>query len=235
MFNGQFGKQRFSLNVSEEMEIAVTASFSDSLKNVSGFGLKIIIEENLFDSLNERVRITPTIPVKSVVKDSLMQRSDIYTGMIVKEKYYEEMSNRSSAVVFPAIKELFEDKFESDVYLGKNIDIKSGVIYGKEELGCIPTVYKDVKITYLATDNLYCKAYSTVLDEETMFISVSIPSGGVLEIDSDTFDVFLNGENVLNLHDGSWLFLDREVVSISIDTGTGGGLEGSLLYEERYL
>lgn len=66
-------------------------------------------------------------------------------------------------------------------------------------------------------------------------ITVSIPPGGELRIDSETFRVLLDGENVLHEQHGSWIKLSREVLYVDIEAATGGDLTGGLLYQERWL
>ena len=56
-----------------------------------------------------------------------------------------------------------------------------------------------------------------------------------LRIDSDTFRVLLNGENVLDKQSGDWLMLSRDLLYLDIESAIGNGLSGNLIYTERYL
>ena len=64
---------------------------------------------------------------------------------------------------------------------------------------------------------------------------IAIPPGGEIRIDSDTFRVLLDGENILYAQEGDWINVAREVLYLDIESATGGALEGSITYQERYL
>lgn len=67
-------------------------------------------------------------------------------------------------------------------------------------------------------------------------IDVTIPPGSTLIIDSENYNVLLDGENVIDKHSGDWLDeLTRNTFDITLGSGVVGDLEGSLLYTERYL
>ena len=70
---------------------------------------------------------------------------------------------------------------------------------------------------------------------EQVSVTVTIPPGGELRIDSDTFRVLLNGENVLDKQSGDWLMLSRDLLYLDIESAIGNGLSGNLIYTERYL
>ena len=80
-------------------------------------------------------------------------------------------------------------------------------------------------------------ALSGAISEETesLSISIAIPPGGELRIDSDTFTVTLNGENILYAQLGDWVNVSRDLLRLDIESGSGGDLSGSLIYTERYL
>lgn len=66
-------------------------------------------------------------------------------------------------------------------------------------------------------------------------INVSIPPGGELRIDSNAFTAMLEGENVLHEYHGQWVHFDRNTSSLIIHAGTGGELDGELLYNWRFI
>ena len=67
-------------------------------------------------------------------------------------------------------------------------------------------------------------------------VDVTIPAGGVLIIDSDNFNVLLNGQNAIDKQRGDWLDeLARNTFDISITSAGASSLVGSILYTERYL
>lgn len=72
-------------------------------------------------------------------------------------------------------------------------------------------------------------------DTEYIEISVPIPAGGKLVIDSENYTVTLNGENVLHAQSGAWLMLDRDVQSVKIIFPSRVRADAYLEYKERFL
>lgn len=69
--------------------------------------------------------------------------------------------------------------------------------------------------------------------QEIIDINVTIPPGGELVIDSDTYTVTLGGINVLHLHSGVWLYIDDSVVDVLVSAG-GGSPTATVTYAERW-
>lgn len=77
---------------------------------------------------------------------------------------------------------------------------------------------------------------STVnLSQQTFIANVTIPAHGRLIIDSNVFNMLLNGQNAIHLQKGDWIDIDRKTIYLDITSGTGGNLSGSIIYQERYL
>ena len=99
--------------------------------------------------------------------------------------------------------------------------------------------------SYASADILWHEAYADALTSlasvvkdiliDPLLYEVTIPPGGELRIDSDTFRVLLNGENVLDKQSGDWLMLSRDLLYLDIESAIGNGLSGNLIYTERYL
>lgn len=235
MFGGQFSHTRFGLPSSDDLEIVVSASFSDTLKEVTGFGVVTTVEEAFFDGLNTSARATASLPTKFQSSDSLKGNFDALGGVTVSFAPMDMLLARVDAVINPAVSENFTWELNASIWATKDIIFGKGAIYAKDELTSTGYASKDIVHAQVLTDMLNAYASTVILYITTVFVDVSIPPGGTLEIDSDTYDVILNGENILNLHSGEWLFFDRSIVTVSVDSGTGGVLEGKVLYKERYL
>jgi len=85
-----------------------------------------------------------------------------------------------------------------------------------------------------------------IFELEIAEIRVLIPPGGTLVIDSDNdaLTATLHGNNagsasnvsnVLHLYHGTWIRLDRRSYQIDIHAATGGNLETTINYEDRFL
>lgn len=70
-------------------------------------------------------------------------------------------------------------------------------------------------------------------------LSLVIPPGATLVIDSENYTVLLDGENVLEAHSGAWPTLSRDLYDIVVEpVGVPEGserLEKKILYTEKYL
>jgi len=78
-------------------------------------------------------------------------------------------------------------------------------------------------------------ASSETIRFDSAEINVVIPPGGELRIDSDAFNVLLNGENAIHLYRGDWIHFARNLQSLNVSTGTGNALSGEVVYVERFL
>ena len=107
------------------------------------------------------------------------------------------------------------------------------------------TAVSDVQITTMTGSTSYTGVYqysltrfslneSDMRDLQGCLLHVTLNPGDELRLNSEDFTATLNGENVLHLQEGEWIRMSRDVSAMSI-TGNGGELNGSLIYEERWL
>ena len=238
MFNSRFSLTPFSLRTEEEFDLEISVSFSDSLKNVSGFGVSIIVSQNMYDSLMNYTKSIASIIAEFSSSDSLKGTFDGFVGIVLDFNELSNLSSKSNIIKNIEHNQKIEESLESKCYMSKDMFIgqgNAGVIFFDEKFLYSIAISKDLVYNLIVTDLLGCKVSSVILESEKITINATIPANGRLEIDSDDFTVLLNGENALHLHSGEWLFLDREIESILIDSGTGGELTGSVIYNERYL
>lgn len=238
MFNSRFSLTPFSLRAEEEFDLEISVSFSDSLKNVSGFGVSIIVSQNMYDSLMNYTKSIASIIAEFSSSDSLKGTFDGFVGIVLDFNELSNLSSKSSIIKNIEHNQKIEESLESKCYMSKDMFIgqgNAGVIFFDEKFLYSIAISKDLVYNLIVTDLLSCDVTSVILENEKITINATIPANGRLEIDSDDFTVLLNGENALHLHSGEWLFLDREIESILIDSGTGGELTGSVIYNERYL
>ena len=238
MFNSRFSLTPFSLRAEEEFDLEISVSFSDSLKNVSGFGVSIMVSEKMYDSLMNLTKAISSIIAEFNSSDSLQGTFNVFAGILLDFNELSSLSSKSNIIKNIEHNQKIEESLESKCYMSKDMFIgqgNAGVIFFDEKFLYSIAISKDLVYNLIVTDLLSCDVASVILENEKITINATIPANGRLEIDSDDFTVLLNGENALHLHSGEWLFLDREIESILIDSGTGGELTGSIIYNERYL
>lgn len=97
----------------------------------------------------------------------------------------------------------------------------------------------------LSVDHIYAAAFRTIVDAQvtTMLfdityavIDVDLPPGSTLVIDSDSYTVLLDGENIIDRHSGAWLRLNRHIFDVVIEGAEDtAGLQTQILYQEKWL
>lgn len=232
MFGSRFGHLRFSLRSDSVREFSINANFRDSLKSLAGFGLLVPIVEAYFDGVSGTATLTPTIPMQFDAQDFLKASVDVIGGVVVAFSGESSLNGTSSFIKNIGIVEPLTDSLICKPYVGKDIHFSESFSTVFKNTA---NVVKNLVVAQVSTDILNANISTVVLENIVFKANVTIPPGGTLEIRSDTYDLFLNGENILHLQKGDWIFLDRDVVALQVDSGTGGELEGGILYNERYL
>lgn len=232
MFGSRFGHLRFSLRADSARDFPVTAIFKDSLKSLAGFGLLIPISEAYFDGVSGTATLIPTIPMEFNAQDLLKADVDIIGGVVIEFSGESSLNSKSAFVKDIHVVEPLSDVLNCTPYAGKNIHFSESL---SAKLKNKTTAVKNLVVAQVSTDILNSTVSTVILENIIFKANVTIPPDGTLEIRSDTYDLFLNGENILHLQEGDWIFLDRDVVTLQVDSGTGGELEGRILYNERYL
>lgn len=235
MFNSRFDYLRFGLQADEGQDIAIVADFSDALRNVSGSGSLIEVDLALFDCLQIESRITPTYPTTFSASTQLQTLLNLIGGVVIDASFEGLVSYRAEAVKDVAASENYADALSADVYVGKDTPIEGRHSRLSDSLQGKSQVVKDIISQLLLTSILHSIVSTVILEAYSLTISVELPAGSTLEIRSDTYDVYLDGVNILHLHKGDWIFLDRDVVAVEVDSGTGGEIQGQVMYNERYL
>lgn len=235
MYGGNFGHTRFGLATQGSLDIPIAASFSDSLKSMAGFGVTLIVTESLFDSLGESIRLTATTPISFGAGDTLKANVEAIGGVVIETKLLDKLSSKSVAIKNIETDHELKDGLLGRSYLGKDMHLVNNPVELMDSLSGTLSAVKDLPVVELLSDILNCDVSTVILENDIFLLNVTVPAGGLLEINSDTFEVFLNGENILQLQDGEWVFLSRDVTAIQVDSGTGGALTGQVLYQERYL
>jgi len=93
----------------------------------------------------------------------------------------------------------------------------------------------NVAAELIFTELLTLRADASAQEEQVLLVRVTVPVGSELRIDSENYTVTLDGENILHLQEGDWLAAERGLVSLMVDSGTKGQMEGQLVVRERYL
>lgn len=66
-------------------------------------------------------------------------------------------------------------------------------------------------------------------------ITVIIPAGSKLVIDTGRFTAYLDGKNVVDRYEGAWPLLSPDMAQFQIEVGEGSDIQGEVFYREVYL
>lgn len=231
MFGGRFGLTKYSLGKTD-LDVKSRVRFHFALMAAAGVGKNIPERVNFYGELAGKVTLTPGVPGSFRAEAALQGDArivcsipSVFRGQAALSGSLVTGKNIYTHVDFPW-------KLLADVWLGKNIFVRESFFSGLQAglwLG------KNLYQLFAASEILHMIAALYTLDNEVMELAVEIPPGGRLYIDCDNFNVLLNGENVLHLHKGDWIRLDRDVIRLTLDSGTGGPLNGNLVVKERFL
>lgn len=159
------------------------------------------------------VGISETMTATETVSAKVALAHDMYDGMDAHEDVTAQVALGLNAVdAFYA-----QEAVKARVALGLTLNEKMNAV---EYVNCV------------------ISAHATAID--ALILSVSIPPGATLVLNSDNYTAKLisaNGaeENVLHLVDGEWIYLDRRAVELAVNTGTGDALISTVTYRERWL
>lgn len=66
-------------------------------------------------------------------------------------------------------------------------------------------------------------------------LNVTIPPGGVLVIDSDNFNMYLDGQDVIAKHSGAWVSVNRDTRDILIENPLNANLITNIMFTEKFI
>lgn len=231
MFGGRFGLTKYSLGKTD-LDVKSKVRFHFALMTAAGVGKNIPERVNFHAGLMGKVTLTPGIPGSFRAEAAL--RVDARIVCNIPSVFRGQAALKGGVGLGKNIytRSDFPFRLRADAWLGKNMYARESFPVG---LQASLWLGKNLYQGFAASEILHTVAALYTLENEIMEIAVEIPPGGRLYIDCDNFNVLLNGENVLHLHKGDWIRLDRDVIRFTLDSGTGGPLNGNLVVKERFL
>lgn len=227
----RFNLSRFSLGNAKNT-IAVGATFVESMNSVAG--IAIPVPATAFFNTGLRGTSRGSIMVKSAMTlfSELSAACSAYANIIVRSAMTETVSQASAAVKNLVRGAELTDTLMASGYGSKNIPLRETEL---DMLSANVVGVKNIQAQALVAEILTALAGGIKQATERTTITIALPPGAELRIDSGTFRVLLDGENILYAQSGDWLMLSRELLYLDIESATGGELSGNMIYTERYL
>ncbi len=232
MFGGKFSRVRFSLGADSAI-LQTTIYLIEDFRSMVGTGANLIssgstLYEYVLGSLKTGIGIPSVVSVYEEVQaeaknipailGTIHIAEDMRCLVFLIENIYSEIQEK--------------EQVNGIFLIAQNLYLSSRL---SEKINKKLDIVQDVLNTLQLTEIVNGMIYSTILERLLMEIHVTIPPGGELRINTETFTVTLNGENVLHLHSGDWPTLSRKLVTLLIDSGTAGTLEGEMIFSNRWL
>lgn len=172
-----------------------------------------LLEVTSSESLNSHANIVYNKVLEIETNESL--NTNFYLGMLMNKSFTNTFN------------------LNTNFYLGMLITPKPMVL--SNSLCTNITLTINMFKSYIFSELLNCEVLVDFLEYIICNIDVTLYPGHELRIDSDLFNVMLNGQNAIHLQRGDWIYLDRNSTELLLEAGTGGRLDGQIIYQERYL
>ena len=228
----RFSATRFSLTDSAGGTIPVDISFSTDLKAVSGASVFVLFGLSMAETTWGVGR--GTISVASAFRAEVLLDGDcaMVANVVIAPSVAEVLGSNSEGCKDTKIVGEMSSAVHSNAWAGKNIPSE---YQGISRAGSLSSGSKNVLSAMFTSEVATTVSDAGKLATTRATVMVAIPPGGELRIDSDTFRVLLDGENILYAQEGDWIRVARETLYLDIESATGGKMEGRMTYQERYL
>lgn len=227
----RYSLHRYSLG-SADNRIEANATFISTLNAVAGAAVPI--ESTVFFGIQAQMvsRVTASLPAEFVGNSSLSASAKMNANIVSEQMFSCEFSQESIGCKDIYNVAEFNDALRSFAYIARDLYSKMDA---NSRLNSNAYGSKNFDMEHLFATALTTLTAAGTQETEIASIEVTIPPGAELRIDSDAFTVTLNGENILYLQSGAWLNVSRDLLRLDIESASGNGLTGTLVYTERYL
>jgi hypothetical protein len=235
MFDGRYSLTRFSLQSAEdnESDILFTVEFVDTFSGLIGFGTDIEISAQYYDEFNGSFDLSVGLMYNLLLSDEFHVNSFyFYKYIFITNSFSDQFG-----AIARAIKDISEQTIFTDIFLPSVticVNIYTLLDYS-DYFGFLGLLGLDIPFSVLFSDMFISTISTVVLEQHTLNINAVIPPGGTIVIDSDNYNLYINGANSIDKHSGDWIFIDRDTISIDVSAGLSGNITGVATYNERFL
>lgn len=227
----RFSLSRFSLGV-EGNAIKFEGLFSDEMQSVSGVAIPVLASAFMVDVCQGSVKGTIAIPSAFSSEAGMQAEVCMNANILLPFSFGESARGITVGSRNESISGLWSDALNADVWAGKVMPFGTD-LWDRMRAGVFAS--KNILSSLFASEVATTSSSAGKQSTDRTTVTITIPPGEELRIDSDTYRVLLDGENALYAQEGDWIKLAREVLYLDIETASGGPLEGHITYQERYL
>lgn len=227
----RFSLSQFSLG-DEGSVYKIEQAFGEDLNIVAGATVPLDAASFFSAVFRGSTRGTVASQVDFHAVDSLHASCQAQVNVLTGAAFAEGFSQRTAGVKNIYTAQAFGESLPSKVWGCKDIPWAEA---GTESFESSVTGVKNIYTGQFTYEVLTALTEAIKQSTEVASFEITLPPGGELRIDSGTFRVTLDGENILYAQAGDWINLSRELLYLDIESATGGQLQGTLIYTERFL
>lgn len=225
---------RYSINPGERSGIKTEHVFVETLNAVAGSAVPIHAEMNVSGTLTGELRCTVSVNSEFIAPSELFADAEMNANICEEPEFSEKLQQTSAGSKNIWLSDDYFDELKSNTYGSKNIYMNQMQTLQGTLLGRLRGS-KNIRYAAVLSDVLMALPEAVTQETDTLSITIAIPPGGEVRIDSDTYRVTLNGQNILYAQSGDWVFVSRDLLRLNIESTTGGSMSGNMIYTERYL
>lgn len=227
----RFSLHRYSLG-SENNRIESEVSFAETLNAVAGAAIPIESMAFFGTHFFAVPRGTNTMPSEFGSTVEFRAQTIMRANICLKPEFSELLQQKTIGHKNIYILALLEDDLGQKSHAGKDMPEKADFSDAllKEIHGS-----KTIRREHMLSTTLSALTEASTQESESVLVTISVPPGAELRIDSDSYRVTLNGQNILYAQSGDWIRVSRDLLWMDVESASGGSLSGSLVYTERYL
>lgn len=227
----RFNLSRFSLG-SQDNSIPIDTLLTEELNQVAGVAIPVettaFFNDVLRGSSRGAIALQSAFASEGVFHAVCEMQANICISFLGEELLLDKVFGSQNSNIVAQL----GDTLTAYTYGNKNI-IWTAACY--EALTALVNGVKDIHTALLAYEVLSAMLDASSTQTEQASFTITLPPGSELRVDSDTFRVTKDGENILYAQSGDWITLSRELLYLDIESASGGSLQGNLIYVERYL
>lgn len=227
----RYGLARYSLG-GENRVIEAGEDFSEALGGLAGGAVPVDVGESFGAALLGSAHGVIAIDAAFAARAGLLGAARLSADVDVGAGFFALLDGAAYAQKdIPAPLEALEGLLGTS-WVGKDIPAPAALA---DRLDGRAAGSKDIPGDLSAWEVLTSMGEATSQTTRQAMFQLTIPPGGELRIDSGLFLVLLDGENALHAQSGDWVDVSRELLRLNIESASGGGLEGQMIYTERFL
>lgn len=223
---------RYSLNPGGRFGLPVEEIITASLNAVAGSAIPVNVQDSYSGTLNGKVSGTLSLQTDFDAAGALFNEIKAQANIEINDTFEAELLQSSSGVKNIWFSSDYTDSLSAKILSAKNIISNltlSSALNGRQYGS------KNIRNPEMFSAVLSALAGAVTQETDTVSVTVTLPPGAELRIDSDTYRVTLNGQNILYAQSGDWVYVSRDLLRLNIESASGGTMSGNMIYTERYL